>query len=99
MVLSLTSNMTKDSEEYLEDVSAIRAGNGNGLMGGFLRKQKQASTMALYDFCGTFPIRIRSQQAKGNTRLQGGLSERFRKTLALLFDFLERLFATRGLFL
>jgi hypothetical protein len=48
--------MTKDSEEFLKDVSAIRTGNGNGLMGGFLRKQKQASTMALYDFYGTFPF-------------------------------------------
>lgn len=57
MVLSfVTSNMTKDSEEYLEDVSAIRAGNGKGLMGGFLRDKSKPPLRLCTIFTGLFPI-------------------------------------------
>lgn len=45
-----------DSEEYLEDVSAIRAGNGNGLIGGFLRNKSKPPLWLCTNFAGLFPF-------------------------------------------
>ena len=78
--------MTKDSEEYLKDVSAIREGNGNGLMGGFLRNKSKPPLRLCTIFTGLHHSNPFANK-QGKTRLQGGLSERFRKLSRCFFIF------------